>query len=526
MANFLLSKYPKDQILRAASKFYSPYEQYQDDPQGFLENVIGGIYTDDVKKLVESVRVNQVTIAKSGNATGKTHSAARIAIWFLRCFSDAEVYTLAAPPEKNLKDLLWGEINSIVAKKPELFDGFKNTYLNIQRSPLSYLTGVTIPISQSSSQKESRFTGKHAPHLMFIVDEGDAVPIEVYNGIEANMSGGHVRLLVLFNPRDESGYLAKLERAGANIVELTAFNHPNVITGKDIIPGAVTKNITGRRISQWSRKLNDDETPDSSCFELPEFFYGYIPIDANNRTLPPLQPGIYKPMEPMLSYMVLAQYPSQSSTQLISRDWVNKARTRWDLYVAKYGEKPPKGVRGIQGVDISEYGTDKNVSCLRYGGWVPQLISWQGVDVLQTGDRAIDIYNGNDIYLAQVDGTGWGAGVAPHMQRAGCNSESIRVATGSELEVEEGEFCSQRDQLWWMAREHLRTDESAMLPPNDELIEELLCPKYSFERGKIKVTDKKSMRKQLGRSPDWADAYCLTFPIDDTSGDIGFGGFI
>lgn len=33
----------------------------------------------------------------------------------------SQVYTAAAPPESNLKKLLWGEIGSIVEKHPDLF---------------------------------------------------------------------------------------------------------------------------------------------------------------------------------------------------------------------------------------------------------------------------------------------------------------------------------------------------------------------------------------------------------------------
>ena len=83
------------------------FEAYQGDPVGFCESTFGEIYTDDVKAMMESVRDNPVTVAKSANATGKTHGAARVAAWFIKCFPDAQVYTAAAPPEDNLRRLLW-----------------------------------------------------------------------------------------------------------------------------------------------------------------------------------------------------------------------------------------------------------------------------------------------------------------------------------------------------------------------------------------------------------------------------------
>lgn len=230
------------------------YNAYQSDPVGFGEQVLGEFYTDEVKTLMESVRDNPVTVAKSANAVGKTHSAARIAVWWFKCFKDSQVFSSAAPPEANLKKLLWGEISSIVEKYPKVFKSDNLKSLHIERSAQNFITGVTIPMSGTVAQREAKFSGKHSPYLLFIVDEGDAVPDEVFRGVESCMSGGHARLLIMFNPRAEAGEVYRMERDGrANVVHLSAFKHPNVITGKDQIPGAVSCMTTIRRINQWCR---------------------------------------------------------------------------------------------------------------------------------------------------------------------------------------------------------------------------------------------------------------------------------
>jgi len=92
-----------------------------------------------------------------------------------------------------------------------------------------------------------------------------------------------------------------------------------------------------------------------------------------------------------------------------------------------------------------------------------------------------------------------------------CNAKRIMVASKPTEKSEMGEFMSLRDQLWWSVREWLRADPGAMLPPNERLIEELTVPEYEIASGKVKVMDKNQMRKELGRSPDDADALCLTF---------------
>ncbi len=462
---------------------------------------------------MESVRDNAVTVAQSANATGKTHAAARVATWFYLCFPDSQVYTAAAPPESNLKRLLWGEIGSITEKHRNLFSRSVLTNLNVQRSSASFLTGVTIPMAGSEAQREAKFSGKHAPHLLFIIDEGDAVPDDVYRGIESCMSGGHARLLVMFNPRSEQGEVYRMIRdKRANVVQLSAFNHPNVKDGEDRIPGAVTRETTVRRINEWCRPLSTGERTDSECFELPSFLEGATALSQSGQQYPALVPGYYKITEPTFSYMVIGRYPSQSANALISKEWISAARSRWDLYVQKNGEVPPVGTSGVMGLDVGEFGTDSNVACFRYGGYVERLVVWSGLDTVTTGDRASAEYNNrNTVYMAKVDATGVGAGVAPHMVRSGCSALPVKVASSPTMSTEMGEFYILRDQLWWAVREWLRTDIGAMLPPDEILIEELTIPTYEVPNGKIRVMKKETMRELLKRSPDRADALCLTF---------------
>lgn len=461
---------------------------------------------------MESVRDNQVTIAQSSNATGKTHAAARIATWFYKCFPETQVYTTAAPPEKNLKQLLWGEIGSITEKHPVLFSDDKLNVLHIERAAKEFITGVTIPSTGTEAQREAKFSGKHQRNLLFIVDEGDAVPDEVYKGIEACMSGGNAKLLILFNPRSETGPVYRMIRdRRAHVVELSAFRHPNVVTGEIVIPGAVDREKTVRRINEWSRPLTSDETPDQECFEVPEFLVGCTAKSLGGEVYPPLTAGWRKIVDPALSYMVLARYPAQSAMQLISLAWINAARSRWDVYVAQNGEVPPQGVQPVQGLDVAEYGADSSISMLRYGGWVARPRKWNGIDPDATADRGDEIHQQFDALVTNVDGTGVGAGVAPKISRKGHTANSIKVAASPTYRTELGEFKILRDQLWWEVREWLRTDPGAMLPPDENLIEDLKTPEYVIIGGYIRVTPKEVLKERLKRSPDEGDALCLTF---------------
>lgn len=521
----IISKYASTEDLEAIVAGRT-YHEYANDPVAFGEDHFGDKFTDEVQKLMLSVRDNPVTIGISANATGKSHAAARVAIWWLKSFDDCQVYTAAAPPESNLKKILWGEIGELTEKYPDFFKAENISSLHIEKSKKRFLTGVTIPTSGNEKTREAKFSGKHSPHLLFIIDEGDAVPDEVYSGIESCMSGGHIRLLILFNPRQRAGEAYRMIQEGrANVVRLTAFGHPNVITGQDIIPGAVDRETTVRRINQWTRPWVEGESFNKdNSFIVPAFLQGATAINPSTREPYPPLIGEQRRIitSPSFSYMVLGQYPAMGVNQLISSDWIYRARTRWDDYVAKFGEVFPDGTRPIMGLDAAEFGPDSNCAYFRAGGYVSRANTWDKVDVLVTGDKGARLMRDNNGLCAFVDGNGVGAGVAPHMRRKGVEAYSVKVQESPTTTTEMGEFKILRDQLGWSLREWLRTDPGAMLPPDDILIEELMVPTYEIDRGKIRIMRRDDMKEALGRSPDRFSSLCLTF-TEASPEDVGSG---
>lgn len=498
---------------------------------GFARTILGSNLTERQAEIAEAVRDCKIVVVQSANAVGKTFVAADVALWWLRVFPHSKVITAAAPPLANLERLLWGEIEQKLVAQPGIFSDAKVGYLNVKLAPDWWCVGVAIPASGTPAQREAKFSGKHALHLLFIVDEGDAVPDEVYRGIESCMSGGHTRLLVLFNPREQSGPVYRMIQAGAHVIELDAFSHPNVVTGRAVIPGAVSREITVARIHKWSRPAVEGDKPnanDPDWFQVPDFLDGATATLDDGTETPPLVGGQWRKVtNPALSYMTLARFPGQAETQLISRAWVEAAQQRWLLWQAQHGERPPAGIRPIHGQDVAEFGTDQNVACFRYGGWVAPFETWSGVDVLVTGDRAAELAQARNARISYVDATGVGSGVAPQMERwwsrdaPGYKGQAIpiKVAEAPTFRVDEGEFGLLRDQLWWLCREWLRTDPAAMLPPDPDLADELCAPRYRVRKGKIKVSDKDELRVRLRRSPDKADALCLTFATEQR--DIG-----
>lgn len=328
-----------DLLLTSPTK-YNPLD-YIDDPAGYGRDILGEHYTDDIVRVMESVRDYPITIAESANATGKTHGAARIVAWWYQTRklipgAYVQVYTAAAPPIENLRDLLWGQIYSLTNKHPHIFRDDKvraDLRIEYKNDPSqSFITGVTIPKQGTPKEREGSFSGKHAPYLLFVLDEADVIPEDVYKGIDSCLSGGKGKLLCMYNPRSDSGYVTKLKQQGANTIKLSAFDHPNVITGNDTLyDGAVTRNKTAHRIRQWTipAELAENVTG-YGRFNVPPFLVGYTGFnELNNEPYPPLLAGERVIINPDFAYMVLGIYPGVNKGSIYDV-WLDK----WDEYVA------------------------------------------------------------------------------------------------------------------------------------------------------------------------------------------------
>ncbi len=326
--------------LQITADEHMDFSVYVDDPAGFGRELFGEYYTDDQITVAESVRDNPITIVESGNATGKSHIAARIAMWWYKTRDEAQVYTAAAPPLENLTRIMWGEIGHLTAFHEEtVFAGDRLNHLHVSRDSRNFVTGVAIPSAGTPAQREAKFSGKHAKHLLFILDEGDAIPAEVYKGIESCLSGGIGRLLVMYNPRSDEGPIAAMKARGVPTITLSAFNHPNVRTGKDIVPGAVSRNKTLHRIHQWTvpATQENDQVNGYGRFIVPDFLVGCAGTNEETREpYPVLDAGERIIIEPEFAYMVLGVYPG-ASKGVIYDVW----RDAWQQYRKQLGQEAP-----------------------------------------------------------------------------------------------------------------------------------------------------------------------------------------
>lgn len=516
------------------------FPEYADDPVGFARDKLKiERLTADQITLMEAVVNYPIVVALSATGVGKTYVLSLIALWFYFCREAPQVWSFAAPPESNLRHLLWGEMYTRVNENPVLFEGEDvRSSMLIRRAPKEFIIGVPIPRSASEEDVESSFSGKHAPSLLFLGDEADAIPDAVFRGVDGCLSGGFARMVLCLNPKRKYGMVWDYVNTGkAHVVEMGAFSHVNVRTGRDEIPGAVTREKTVQRINEWAEPLPPDEEVDSMCFELPQFLEGAVASSGSGVNYPPLQPGWYRIIDGQLATKVLGRYPPAGTDQLIHDRWIEEAQTKWEAWRAMHGGAvvPPEGIQPAMTFDVAGGGPDGNVVILRYGTWFSEPITWGGVDSDLAAQKGARLYAEHQAKIAYVDASGVGNGAAQKMQRMVGDEEiqaiartqgrtlsyinAIPVDTGEKSVgwSEEGQFMHIRDEAYWALRLAFK-EGNIMIPPANrshackKLEDALKKLTYEVEGSYIRIVKKRTMINRLGgESPDEADALMLHF---------------
>jgi len=475
-----------------------PLERYRTDPTGFFVDILGiGRETiawsanpeyathewdgtkDPLLTAFQSIANGEWIAVASGTGTGKTFGAAGLILWHLACWRDSVTVTVATKEDQMAKGV-WREIARLWPAFQRAFPQAELTHLRIRMEPARGDAWAAWAVTSKVGANETSATGVqglHAERLLILVDETPGVPQAIMTALVNTATDEKNIIAAWGNPDHQADPLAMFGRyAGVKRIRISALDHPNVVTGRTLIPGAASRKSVQQRADEYG-------------------------VDS-----------------PMYGSRVRGIAPEQAEDALIKRAWVMAA-------VAKYEAFHERAQRSrwpiAYGVDPSNSDSGDLAAVARFEGPL-----CTGVEASRCPDANV---LGTTVWMQAkgegvspehigVDSIGVGAGTANEINRLapqfcrGLNSGSapiMRVSLGDDGEgwfADANQFLNLRAQMYWQAREDLRTGRVAM--PNDaELIEELVAPTYAVKAGKVVIEPKDDIRARLGRSPNKSDAF-------------------
>ncbi|CAN5872375.1 hypothetical protein BH11GEM2_BH11GEM2_06730 [soil metagenome] len=404
-------------------------------------------------EMSERLRDNPRTLVLSANGIGKDYFTARFALYWV--YVRRGMVLLTSTTERQVKNILMREVRRAWTQAADLPGELFQMELRVDDD-----TGILA----FTSDRADRLVGFHHPRLLVVLSEGQGIDETAYEAAQACCTSPENRLFVYGNPTAASGpFYRAANNPSWSVLRIPATEHPNVISGRTEIPGAVSR--------EWVEQMRSD--------------YGETGSIYRSR--------------------VLAEFPEDSIEGLIQREWIRDA---FDRHESQPIPMQPDPV--VLSLDVARYGAD--ASCLAdvRRKRVESLTTWRGLSITASADRAVWIAEHHSTKVSRpriiVDDVGLGAGVTDVIRQKGW---LVTAFNGAGKPPDSAHHLNLRAAAHWRLRELLERGEAA-LPRDAELEEELLALEWQLSpSGLIQILSKDLIRRTLGRSPDKADAVVM-----------------
>lgn len=391
---------------------------------------------------------------RSGHGVGKSAFLSWAILWFHACYFPAKG-GCTAPTATQMSDVLWAELSlwhrRLKEKAPALGEKFNwkaDQFEMVEAPQESFSVART-----ARPEKPEALQGLHSKHVLILVDEASGVAEAIFEAARGTLSSEDSFIILASNATRLEGLFFETHH---KLREL------------------------------WGTlQVNGEDCPLQSQLFRDELIHQYGK-DSN----------VYR-------VRVQGDFPVEETDSVIPMHLCEAAVVR---------DVKPFG-KVVWGVDVARFGSDRTVLMKRLQNATFQKhLSWSGMDTMQSAGK---VYAEWKATLPEdrpatifVDVIGVGGGVLDRLLELNLPAVGVNVAESASIE---DTYSRLRDELWFRARKWLEKKECKLFR-DDALTAELSMPKYSFtSTGKIKVESKDEMKKRYPRSPDIADAFCLTF---------------
>lgn len=463
------------------------FSRYATDPVGFVRDVLGGNPWSRQVEIAQAVRDRPLVVVRSANAVGKDWTVARLALWW--AIARRGLALVTGPTERQVREVVMGEIARAFRRVRDLPGELYTSALRLGPEEHGGILAFT-------STEASRLTGFHAPRVLALITEAQAVEDFAWEGLLSCATGEDDRVLAVGNPLSPEGrYYAAARSSTWHSIRIPASEHPNLEEGRQVIPGGPSRAFVER--------IRQEYGEDSPQFRA----------------------------------RVEAIFPEQTEDAAFLHDHRDRAT---ELYRCGAFEGEADGRLLDVAVDVAGAGVDpdRTALCVRQGPIVREFHTWRGLDTREVATRVRHevsrlCHEMSGVRTVYVDTVGpGGPGVYDRLRdelpevrffySAGSDGyRKVREASPAAAEFKASHraqdperYVNMKAQAFHRLRRLLDDGEIAI--PNDAgLWEELLAHRLrSRPDGRMEVVGKDDVRARIGRSPDLADALVMTLTPD------------
>jgi len=408
--------------------------------------------------ILAQLETKRKVAVRGPHGLGKTALAAWAVLWGLSCFPDDFKIITTAGAWRQLINYLWPEIHKWVGKVDWVQGAPEFLSMSAKRHG-----GEAFAVA---AKDPALLEGAHAGKILYVLDEAKAIPAGIFDAIEGAFSTGDCYALAISTPGKPEGRFYDIHNRKPGFEDWT----PIHVSLEDAI-------ASGRIKREWAeqRKLQWGEN------------------------------------SPTYQNRVLGEFCSDAIDSVIPLSWIELANERWQ----DWAQAGFPGQLTALGVDVGGEGDFSEMARIFDFLKVKEIDEFTkgdpNVATMETAGRVAGALYDHSA-KAYIDSIGIGAGVLHRLNEMRLPAFGFTASRGTKLRDRSGElgFLNWRACGWWVLRELLdpQVKSSLCLPSDDDaLLGELVSPTYQvLSNGRIKIEEKREIKKRLGRSTDKADA--------------------
>ena len=467
----------------------NPWSRFEKNPVGFIQDGMGEVLWSRQKEIAQALIENQRVAVPACHGPGKSHLAARIVAWWVSSHPVGTSLAITiAPTHRQVRNIIWPHIRRAASQAGLDGEVLTQTWKR---------NGDTVAYGFSpADHDESAVQGIHMPNLLIIVDEAGGIGAKIGQSLEALMTGGNTRLLLLGNPptdQEDSWFERACNSPLYKTIPISVYDTPN-FTGEET--GNCTScppNIPKHKVATH---LVDQRWTDDVISEF----------GADS---------------PFVEARVHARFPRAVSNKVIPFFWCE---------MAVENEEPAQSDVVRLGVDVASDGGDEFVIAKMDGYKVSVIHKSSGAQnqnamdvasvVAEQVKKAVKIHAERAVEQpvhVKIDAIGVGWGVVSILQKwkeeQNWNAKIIGVNV-AERANDQDKFKNQRAEMWWNGRQMLQPDaenrQDVRLDIDRPTMAQLSSPTFkSDSAGRIQIEAKAEMKRRGVTSPDRAEAVLL-----------------